>query len=67
MPGENYRKNISILVLFASSKLCAASALANEDSPVGKDKFKLSIGAFLPAIDSELKVNSKAIGGGTVI
>ncbi len=67
VPGENYRKNISILVLFASIILCAASALANEDSPVGKDKFKLSIGAFLPAIDSELKVNSKKIGRGTSI
>lgn len=67
MAVENYRKNISILVLFASIILCAASALANEDSPVGKDKFKLSIGAFFPAIDSQLKVNSKAIGGGTGI
>jgi len=65
VPGGNYRKNISILVFFASMILCAASALAEEISPVGSDTFKLTVGGFLPSIDSQLKINSKIVGGGT--
>jgi hypothetical protein len=67
VPGENSRKNIFILVLLASILLIATNAQAGEESPVGKDKFKLSIGGFFSTIDSQLKINSKVIGLGTEI
>jgi hypothetical protein len=67
VPSKNYRKNIFIFVLLVSIILCSTSALAGEESPVGKDKFKLSVGGFFSTIDSQLKINSKSIGMGTAI
>ena len=67
MSGENYIKNISIFVLLVSITLCSTSALAGDESPVGMEKFKLSIGGFFSTIDSQLKINSKTIGMGTDI
>jgi len=67
MPGVNYKKSITVFIFLAVFMLTAAAALAGEESPVGKDKFKLSLGAFFPAIDSQLKVDSNAFGEGTEI
>jgi hypothetical protein len=62
-----YGKFLIIVVFFTGIVFCAASALASEESTVGKDKFRLNVGAFLPAIDSELSITSKSLGSGTKI
>jgi hypothetical protein len=67
MSGVYFRKTFTAFVFLAGILLFAVSALASEESPVGKDKFKLSVGGFFPAIDSQLKVDSKEFGKGTVI
>jgi len=60
-------KFLVIVIHLSGIVFCATSALANEDSTVGKDKFRLNVGGFLPAIDSELIINSKTLGQGTRI
>jgi len=60
-------KLLGIAVIFSSLVLSATSSLANDNSTVGKDKFRLNVGGFLPAIDSELTVTSKNLGRGTKI
>ena len=67
MSGVHFRKTFTAFVFLAGILLFAVSALASEESPVGKDKFKLSVGGFFPAIDSQLKVDSKEFGQGTEI
>ncbi len=69
MSGEERGLSIFliIIVIFSSITLSATSTLANDDSTVGKDKFRLNVGGFLPAIDSELTVTSKNLGKGTRI
>jgi hypothetical protein len=54
-------------MILSAILLCANHALASEESPVGKDKFKLSVGGFFPAIDSQIKIDSKQFGEGTEI
>ncbi|KPJ98638.1 MAG: hypothetical protein AMJ60_07610 [Desulfobacterales bacterium SG8_35] len=63
----NLRRYAAVPVLLAGLLLSAVSALASEESPVGKDTFKLAAGVFLPAIDSQLRINSKTLGTGTII
>jgi len=58
---------LKIIVIFSSIALSATSTLANDDLTVGKDKFRLNVGGFLPAIDSELTVTSKNLSRGTKI
>ena len=67
MPDINFWKNISILIIFVIIILCSSPSFAGEESPVGMDKFKLSIGGFFSTIDSKLKINSKVTGMGTDI
>ena len=67
MSGVYFRKSILFLFTISVVLLSADLVLANDESPVGKDKFKFSIGGFFPAIDSQLRVNSKELGGGTII
>ena len=63
-----YCRYISVIIMFiVVTAVHASSVLAADDSPVGKDKFKLSAGIFLPAINSELKISSKSLGTGTNI
>lgn len=56
-----------IMLFMAVILLFAAPVFASGESAVGKDKFKLSVGGFFPAIDSQLKVDSKEFGKGTEI
>ena len=67
MPGVNYKNSLTVLVFLAGFMLFATAAWAEEESLVGLDKFKLAAGVFLPAIDSQLKINSKTLGEGTSI
>jgi hypothetical protein len=64
MSGANYKKPLTVLVFFSCFLLAASSALASGESPVGTDKFKVSLGGFFPAIDSQLKIDSKQFGQG---
>lgn len=56
----------TVVVFLAGVVFCATSALAGE-STVGMDTFRLNVGGFLPAIDSELSITSKNLGSGTNI
>jgi hypothetical protein len=67
MSGVNTRKFLVIFILLTGFIFSINSALASEESPVGKDKFKLSVGGFFPAIDSQIKIDSKEFGEGTEI
>lgn len=68
MPVNCYRKFFVIMTLLSGVLLFTSQAQAQEEeSPVGQDTFKLALGAFLPAIDSKLSVNSKTLGQGTII
>ena len=62
---KNFWNIISIFIIFVIIIFCTSPAFASEESPVGMDKFKLSIGGFFSTIDSKLKINSKTIGMGT--
>jgi hypothetical protein len=61
-----YLRYISVIIAFiAAISFNASSVLANEESTVGKDKFRLNVGGFLPAIDSALTITSKNLDLGT--
>jgi len=60
-------KVLAIVVILSGIALSATSSLANEESTVGMDTFRLNVGGFLPAIDSELSITSKNLGQGTKI
>ena len=67
MSGFNFRKAILFQFIIIAIFLSANQALAGEESPVGKDNFKLSLGGFFPAIDSQVRIDSKEFGQGTDI
>lgn len=63
--ARSFMKKVFLFSLIFSATAFISSAWANDDSPVGKDRFKLAIGGFFPALDSELQVNSKQLGTGS--
>lgn len=65
--SNNYFRKIITIILFSLLLLYTKSAVAYEGSPVGSDKFKFSFGGFFPAISSQLKIDSKSFGAGTII
>ena len=67
MRGVHCRCLLALIVFITTVAAASSQALAEEESMVGLDKFKLEAGVFLPAIDSNLKITSKAIGEGTGI
>jgi len=67
MSGVKSQKSIISILIITAVLFSANLALASDESPVGKDKFKLSLGAFFPAIDSQVKIDSKEFGEGTEI
>jgi hypothetical protein len=67
MSGVKSQKSIISILIITAVLFSANLVLASEESPVGQDKFKLSVGAFFPAIDSQVKIDSKEFGEGTEI
>ena len=66
MSVSKFGRILTFALFLAVIAFCAESALAGE-SIVGKDTFRLNVGGFLPAIDSELNITSKSLGAGTTI
>jgi hypothetical protein len=67
MRGIHRRCLLAIIMVIGMVAATSSQALADEESLVGLDTFKLEAGVFLPAIDSNLKIKSKSIGEGTGI
>jgi hypothetical protein len=65
--ASSFVKKVFLFSLIFSATAFISFAWANDDSPVGKDRFKLTIGGFFPAISSKLQVDSKQLGAGTNI
>ena len=63
---SRFGKIVTALTFLAVITFCTNSALAGE-STVGMDTFRLNVGGFLPAIDSELRITSKNLDMGTII
>lgn len=57
---------LTVAVFLAGIVLCSTSVLAGE-STVGMETFRLNVGGFLPAINSELSISSKNLSLGTII
>lgn len=66
MSVSRFGKLVTTVVFLGVITFCAKSALAGE-STVGMDTFRLNVGGFLPAIDSELSITSKNLNLGTII
>ena len=65
--SRNFFSKVFIFYVILSAIVLVTSVQANEESPVGKDRFKLTIGGFFPALDSQVEVDSRELGTGTKV
>ena len=60
---SNVRKKVILIVLAIISPVCAAKNPVG----IGEDKYNVTIGYFLPAVNTKLRVDSATLGRGTSI
>lgn len=69
MTASNHAQLTSVALLFTGLLFCLMPLVtkAEEPLPFGKERFRLDIGAFLPAMNTNVRVDSPSLGVGDQI